>query len=208
MKEKKTNLITLIAEIAIMSALGFVLDELGSGLFKGIFPNGGSITIAMVAVFVLGYRRGFVPALLCGLIIGSIDSITGAMIIGTNAFTAIAQLCLDYLLAYAAASLGCLFVPLFKKATTKKQKMMWLIIGVVVGGLSKLLIHYLSGVIFWANPNDFAWNLNSMSPYLYSLLYNGAYILPSIILCLGVMITLYLTVPQVLLEKKLEKEEK
>ena len=207
MKEKKTNLITLIAEIAIISALGFVLDELGSGMFKALFPKGGSITIAMAAVLVLGFRRGFVPAMISGFIIGTIDALTGAMIVGTTPIAAISQLCLDYLLAYVAASLGTLFAPLFKKATTKKMKVVWLVVGAAVGGLSKLLIHYLSGVIFYANPSDFAWNLNTMNPYLYSLIYNGAYTVPSMLLSLGVVVAIYFSAPQVFLEKKIEKEE-
>ena len=42
----------VLAEIAIFAALGLVLDALSSGLFRGIWVNGGSICIAMTTVFI------------------------------------------------------------------------------------------------------------------------------------------------------------
>lgn len=204
---KKVKITTIIAEIAIVAAIGFVLDELGSGIFKGIFPAGGSITIAMSAVFILGYRRGFLPALFAGLIIGGLDAITGAYVVGTNAATMIFSLCLDYLFPYAFAALGTLFAIPFKKSTDKKQKITFLLLGVIFGGLFKLTSHYLSGVIFYANPDNFEWGLNSLSPFIYSLLYNGGYIIPSIVLNAIVMLLIYLKAPQILLEKKIEEEK-
>ena len=56
---KRTNTIRTITEVGMFAALGFVFDELQGILSKGIFVNGGSIGIAMIAVLSIGYRRGF-----------------------------------------------------------------------------------------------------------------------------------------------------
>ena len=173
---KTSTYVRTICEIGIFAAIGFVLDELQGILSKGLFINGGSIGFAMLAVIVIGYRRGWLPAILTGLIMGLFDIATSAYIIHP------AQLFLDYLLPYALVGVGCLFKILFDKAETKPKKIVWLLMGVLVGGLCKLLSHYLAGIFFWADPNYFAWGLNSMSPYLYCFIYNFAFIGPSIVL--------------------------
>ena len=67
------NVVRTLCEIGIIAALGFVFDELQGILFKGIFVNGGSIGFAMVAVLVMAYRRGWLPALLTGLLMPPIN---------------------------------------------------------------------------------------------------------------------------------------
>ena len=186
---KTSNYIRTICEIGIFAALGFVLDELQGIISKGLFINGGSIGFAMIAVIIIGYRRGWLPAILTGLIMGLFDIATSAYILHP------AQLMLDYILPYALVGIGCMFKPLFDRAETKSQKILWLLVGTTVGGLLKFLSHYLAGVIFWANPENFAWNLTSLNPYLYCFIYNIAFIGPSIILTGALLTVMYLRVP-------------
>ena len=155
---QKSNYVRTICEIGIFAAVGFVLDELQGIISKGIFINGGSIGFAMLAVIVVGYRRGWLPAILTGLIMGGLDIATSAYILHP------AQLLLDYILPYAVVGIGCLFKYFFDRTTEKKFKITWLLVGVLVGGLFKFLSHYLAGIIFWADPNNFAWGLTTMSP--------------------------------------------
>ena len=71
-----SKLVTTLCEIGIFAALGFVLDELQGIIFKGVFPNGGSIGFAMIAVLIIAFRRRNVwPAVLTGLIIGLLPKI-------------------------------------------------------------------------------------------------------------------------------------
>ena len=181
-----------ISEIAMFVAMGFVIDELQGIISKGIFINGGAIGFAMIAVMIIGIRRGFLPALITGLLIGLLDFLTGAYILHP------AQAMLDYLLPYAFVSLSAFLVPLYYRAETKSQKILWLIMIAVVGGLAKFISHYLAGVIFWADASGFAWGLNDMNPYLYSFVYNIAFIGPSIILCAGLLVVIYLKAPVLL----------
>ena len=185
-----TKYIRTICEIGIFAAIGFVLDELQGILSKGLFVNGGSIGFAMIAVLIIGYRRGWLPALLTGLIMGLLDIATSAYIIHP------AQLFLDYILPYAFVAIGCLCKFPFDKATTKGAKILWLIVGTVVGGLAKFLSHYLAGVFFWANPENFAWGLKALNPYLYCFIYNITFIGPSIVLTAGLLVAMYARVPK------------
>ena len=79
MKKSKLNVINVrvLAEIAIFAALAFVLDVLQSGYSRGLFANGGSIGIAMVPIFVISYRRGLVPGIICGFIVSLVQMLGG-----------------------------------------------------------------------------------------------------------------------------------
>lgn len=189
---KKVNLVKTIAEIGIFAAIGFVLDEV-QGAVSFSFTAGGSIGFAMVAVLIMAYRRGFLPAIFTGLIMGLLDISTKAYIIHW------AQLFLDYILPYALVGIVGLFKPLFDKTDNRNIKIMWLIVGAVVGGLLKFFSHFFAGIFFWNNAEDFVWGLNYMSPALYSFIYNIAFIGPSIILCSGLMLVLFLRAPKVIM---------
>ena len=195
-----SKLVTTLCEIGIFAALGFVFDELQGILFKGVFPNGGSIGIAMIAVLVIAYRRGLWPALLTGLIMGVLDVATGAQILHP------VQMLLDYIIPYALVGFAALLKPFFDKYEDKKSRILWIIAGAVVGGLLKFLSHYLAGIFFWTDATGFAWGLEAMNIYLYCFIYNIAFIGPSIVLCAGLMVPLYLRAPKVFLVKKEQPE--
>lgn len=202
---KTTNTIRTMCEIGLFAAIGFALDELQGILSKGVFINGGSIGFAMIAVLIISYRRGWLAGILTGLIMGALDIATSAFIVHP------AQLALDYLLPYALVGVAGFFKPLFDNAKTKGLKIGFIVIGTVIGGIAKLLSHYLAGVIFWANPDYFAWNLNEMNVYLYCFIYNFAFIGPSIILTGALLVTVYGNAPRVLevaQKDPIEKQEK
>lgn len=198
---QKSNYVRTICEIGIFAAVGFVLDELQGIISKGIFLNGGSIGFAMLAVIVVGYRRGWLPAILTGLIMGGLDIATSAYILHP------AQLLLDYIFPYALVGIGCIFKYFFDRANEKKFKITWLLVGIIVGGLLKFLSHYLAGIIFWADPNSFAWGLTTMSPYLYCFIYNIAFIGPSIVLTGAIAVALFVTAPKVFVIEQVKEEK-
>ena len=200
MKNNTTNLVRTLCEIGIFAALGFVFDELQGIFFGGLFPNGGSIGFAMIAVLIVSYRRGFLPGLLTGLLMGLFDIATKAYVIHPM------QVLFDYILPYAVVGFAGLLKPLFDKSEKKVEKILWLISGAVIGGLLKLGSHYLAGVFFWADPEYFAWNLNQMNPYLYCFIYNIAFIGPSIVITGGLLVAVYLTAPRVLTNKPFIEE--
>jgi thiamine transporter len=80
----------IIAEVGIAAALSLTLS-----LFPiWRMPQGGSITLSMLPVLVVAFRRGVVPGLVCGLIAGLFQSIADPYIVS------LPQFILDYGLSY------------------------------------------------------------------------------------------------------------
>lgn len=199
--KKKNNVVQLMTEIALLSALGFVLDEFSGLFFKGIFFKGGSIGIAMCAVLIMAYRRGAIPAILTGLIIGLLDIMTGAYIV--HPF----QVFLDYIFPYALVGFAGIFKFYYDKVEARGKKILFIILGTFLGGLLKLASHMLSGMIFFVTVPTDLWKMELLSPFVYSLLYNGAYILPCIVLSGAVMVILQINAPTVLKAESLIENE-
>ena len=89
----------------------------------------------------------------------------------------------DYFLAFTALGFGA---GLFARRR-------WSVFyGTVIGGLLRFLAHYLVGALVWGKymPDEF-FGMSMTSPWFYSLLYNGSYMLPDIILCAVVFALLY-----------------
>jgi thiamine transporter len=168
-------------ETAIIAALAIVLN-----LFTPfqLWPNGGSVTLTMVPIAILAFRRGLVPATTAGLITGLI------LLILPGAFYAHPiQVILDYPLAFAL--LGIAGVVPVKDVNKPSSQIIKVVTGLFVAGVLRLFSHFLSGVIFFA---DYA--PKGQSVYVYSLVYNASYVLPEIILSIIVVIVLLYTAPK------------
>ena len=199
-KKKNHDIVMTMVEVGVMAALGFVLDELSGIMFKGVFVNGGSIGIAMVCVLVMAFRRGFVPALATGVVMGLLDLATGPYIIPGDAWRAFVQVFLYYVAAYPMVAFAAIFRKAFLNAEEKQKKVLFLCLGSILGGLLKLFAHFLSGILFWADPSGFAFSWNWMNPYLYCFLYNALYVLPCLVLSLGFLLVLFWRIPSLLKE--------
>ncbi len=194
----------VMAEIAIFAAVGFVLDALQSGLFKAVFPNGGSIGIAMVPVLIIAYRRGFRSGVLCGLIVSVLQMLSGIYIIQgailENDFLKVCgpfiQIMLDYVLGYTLIG----FAGLFSKAYKASNGLKFVVLGTCVGGLLKFMSHFLAGVLFW--PGEL-WGVTGAG---YSALYNGLYCIPNIIVAVVIMVIIAKYYPQFLNDQTKEAE--
>ena len=198
----KTNqTIRTIVEVALFAAIGYVLDEI-QGVFAVSFTSGGSIGFAMVPIIILGFRRGGVASTLAGLIMGLLDFCTKAYVIHP------VQPLLDYILPYALVGLVGFLKPLFDKASTKGMHVMWIVIAGVIGGLLKFTSHFFAGAIFWNDAAYFAWGLNYLNPWVYSLVYNIAYIGPCIVLSVVASVILYLRAPVIFAAKDVVTKEK
>ncbi len=168
---KKKNLIVL-AEIAIFAAIGFILDLIAN-FVTSFFPNGGSIGIALIAVVIITYRRGIIPGFITGLLMGLLDMTDGYYAITDSWWKVFFQIGFDYLFGYAFVAICGVIKPLIKK-----NFILFSTVGTVIGGIGKYLSHFLSGMFFWPEfPGQ-----PFLDRFVYSLVYNGSYMLPSIIL--------------------------
>ncbi len=150
---------------AIMIALATVLNVV-SGLipfFK--MPQGGSVVLmsTMIIMFI-GIKYGYKTGLLVGCVYGLINFLLGPYAMHPVAFL------LDYLLPFMAFGLGTLMVG--KKVTLPK-----VLIAYFVCDMVRLICHFASGVIFYAEYAPVG-----QSVYYYSFMYNLTYIIPEYVL--------------------------
>lgn len=179
----KSKLLMLI-EIAIFAAIGIVLDKLSFSLAQG-----GSISLVMVPIILMAVRWGLSAGLITGLLIGILQIILGGYVIHW------AQGLLDYGIAFTVVGFAAIIrKPLLQAATTlKKRKMIFYIsLGTVIGGLLRYVAHALAGAVFFA---EYAGGQNV---WLYTISYNGSYMIPAIILTAIIGSLIFTAAPQLL----------
>ena len=167
MRTQKTK--TLV-ECALMVALAIVLSFIT--VYK--LPQGGSITaVSMMPLVLASFRHGPKWGLLTGLVFGLIQMLMGFenVMYCTSFGAMVICILLDYLLAYSVMGLACVFGKVSKNRATGVA------VGTVVTGLLRYLCSFLSGILIW---KDYA--PDTMPVWLYSLTYNGSYMIPEIIL--------------------------
>lgn len=156
------RLITL-CEGAIMIALAEILSFLP--LYK--LPWGGSIDFAMLPIILFCVRHGFGPGMLVSVAHGILQTLfEGGIAIGWESILG------DFLIAYAVLGIAGLFRGKFYLAT-------------VVACTARFLVHYVVGATIWAEymPESF-FGMTMTTPWLYSALYNAAYMLPDMVILL------------------------
>jgi len=163
-----------LVEAAVMVAMATVLCFIR--LYK--LPWGGSVTLlSMLPICIFSIRRGvkwglaasFVFSLI-QLLQGIIDGLFGW---GLTPGALIACILLDYILAYSAIGLA----GMFGKKTLTAQ-----ITGIIVAVVVRFIVHFLSGCLLWKSYGELWSGFSTDNTYLYSLLYNGAYMLPELII--------------------------
>ena len=171
----KTHLrIRALVEGAILVALGFVLSFIK--LYE--LPNGGSLTPAMFPILLYGLRWGTGRGLLAGFVFGLLQLLfDGAYAWGWQ------SMLLDYLLAFTPLGLSGLF-----------QGKAWGIFpGTAVGCIGRFIIHYISGVTIYRiiEPTAVGGLGVFSNASVYSLVYNGSYMLPNMLLAMLLAGVLY-----------------
>ena len=167
--------IRALCEGAIMVALAQILSYIK--LFPNL-PNGGSITFAMFPILLFAVRFGLGKGLLAGFAFGLLQLIfDGAYAWGWQ------SMLLDYLVAFTPLGLAGLF----------KGKSWGIFPGTVLGCAARFAVHYFSGVTIYRiyEPTEVPGIGTFDDAVLYSLVYNGAYMLPCMILALAVAGVLY-----------------
>ncbi|SFJ61681.1 energy-coupled thiamine transporter ThiT [Thermoflavimicrobium dichotomicum] len=178
MNQASKKLVTLI-EVAIMAAIAVVFDKMT--IYQA--PYGGSVTLSMVPIVMVALRRGMWPGIACGVITGVLQLITEGYVVHP------VQAILDYPVAYGV--LGVAGWVLLKESQPRNAKMLRSGFGILMAGLSRTLAHFLSGIIFFASMAP-----KGQSPYLYSLIYNAAYMIPNMIIAFIITLILIYTAPQ------------
>ena len=156
-----------ITEIAVAVALAVILNFLP--LWK--MPQGGSVSLEMLPILIIALRWGFKEGLLAGFVYGLLQLAFNPYIIHP------VQLILDYPLPYMLLGVAGIFKEQVKKHKDKKINI-YIILAVISGGLLRFVTHVLSGVVFFSQYAPEGTNV-----WIYSTIYNGSYLLPSLIVC-------------------------
>ena len=152
-----------LCEGAILIALAEILSLLP--FYR--FPWGGSIDVAMLPVIVICVRWGFGPGMLAATAHAIIQMLLeGGIAIGWQSIIG------DFLVAYMVLGLAGCFKGKFVPAT-------------LVACSARFLVHYVVGATVWAEymPETF-FSMTMTTPWVYSALYNGAYMLPDTVMVL------------------------
>ena len=164
MKKKLT--LRALTEGAVFVALAWLLGYLK--LFE--LPQGGSINLAMLPIFIYCARWGFGPGMLASFVYSLLKLfLDSAYAWGWQSMLG------DYIIAFTVLGLAGLFYKQYHG----------FFIGTVVGCLARFLVHYLVGVWVWGEymPENF-FGMTMTTPWFYSFLYNGSFIVVDMILCL------------------------
>ena len=177
MKNKRHLRIRALTEGAMLVGAAQVLGFLK--LYE--FPQGGSVTAAMFPVLLYALRWGLGRGLLAGFTFGTLQLIfDGAYAWGWQSMV------LDYLLAFTPLGLAGLF----------RGKAWGMLPCVAVGCLGRYAVHYFSGITLYRilEPTGIE-GMEGLgvftSPHLYSIVYNGVYMLPNTLIALAIAAALF-----------------
>lgn len=176
----KNKQLLIIIEIAMMSSIGIILDYLSTITLGFAWPNGGSIGVAMVVVFVIAFRRGVGAGLLTGFLIGLLQ-----LLYAGGGFLHLIQAFFDYYGAYAAVGLAGI---VSKRLTTTKALTtgLYMSVAMLIAGFIRFILHVLSGMWYWG------------AGLVASLAYNIGYMAPSIVLSIIVVIVIWRMQPKII----------
>jgi len=192
--QKRSNTL-FISEVAVFSALAYLLDFAAGILSLKIWPQGGSVSIAMVPIFLMAYRWGIKGGVLTGFLLGLLQ-----FILGFSQIYTLVQGFIDYFVAFSVVGLAGVFANLVKNSLSKDAKGKWMtyvIMGSFLGSVLRYLCHVVSGIVFFGE-----YAPKGQPVAIYSLLYNGTYMLPSFIISAIIIIIVISAVPKRLFSQK------
>ncbi len=159
---KKTKILT---ECAVAVALAVLC----SFLRVWEMPQGGSISLTMVPLFVVSFRRGA----LAGIISGSIYGLVSMLISGVIYHPM--SIILDYILAFGLIGISGFFT----------SKLPGVIAGTCLGVGGRFLSSLVSGAVIFGS-----YAPEGQNPWIYSLVYQATYLVPELIICLVILVFL------------------
>ena len=170
---QKQNYVRMLAEGGLMVVLAQILGYIK--LWE--MPWGGSICLSMLPIFLFAVRWGLSSGLMAGFVLGVLQFMfDGGFALGWQSILG------DYLVAFTVLGFAGLF----------RGKKGGIFTGTIVGSAARFLVHYVVGATIWAEymPEEF-FGMTMTTPWFYSFLYNGFYMVIDMILCLIIFALLY-----------------
>lgn len=164
--EKLKKLVICALMIAVANVLSFVKIDM---------PMGGGLTVcSMVPIVFVAFMYGPAWGLSTAFIYSVFQLLFGLdnVAYATNIGLALLIIFFDYIVAYSVVGLAGFF-------RDKKRSSKAIVLASVTVLLLRFVCHFITGAFVWDAlwPNEFG-----LSPVVYSLVYNGIYMLPEIII--------------------------
>ena len=171
--QSRSQQIRALCECALMIALAVGLSYIV--LIR--MPFDGTVTaFSMLPICLISVRHGIKWGLGSAFCYSWFQILQGGVFgYGLTPGMLIASLFLDYILAFTVLGLAGLF---------RRKGIPGMVCGIVMVCVLRFLVHFVSGVVLWANYEQFmAFGVEWINrPVLYSICYNGAYMLPETVL--------------------------
>ena len=200
-RENQSKRIHILAECAIMVALATILSMLK--IWDS--PYGGSVTVlSMAPIILLSMRRGVKVGLIGGFVHSLIQILLGLSTIAYVPTPGGIVICIltDYILPFTLLGLGGSFRNLKISVNPAVNLMIVTALGALLVTVLRYACHIVSGVVIWYEL-DLVWYaddpehiVNRYGAWMFSVIYNGIYMIPEIIAT---------TVGTSILSKSLEK---
>ena len=165
----------IMVEGALMIALSTILS-----MIKILeMPFGGSVTLlSMLPIILMSYRNGTRWGLLTAFVHSLLQLVLGFNNVGycPTLISQIGCILLDYILAFTALGLA--------NAISKpiKNRLLGICVGAAAVCALRFVCSWLSGILIWGSYQSYyEWAAN-MPLWLYSLIYNGNYMLPETVI--------------------------
>lgn len=155
-----------LTEIAVCVAMAVVC----SFIKVWEMPQGGSVALTMVPILFIAHKRGAVTGMITGAVYGVLSMLLAGVIYHP------ASILLDYVLAFGALGIAGLF----------GGGIRGIIIGSIAGVGGRFVCSLISGAVLFAE-----YAPEGQNPWVYSLIYQGTYMLPELIISVAVLLLLY-----------------
>lgn len=160
---KKTN---VLIECALTVALAVVC----SFIKVWEMPQGGSVSLTMVPILIIAFRRGGFCGMSAGCIYGAMSLLLSGVIYHPMSIV------LDYLLAFALVGVAGFF----------KKNLPGIIIGTFTGVFGRFLSSLVSGAVLFGS-----YAPKGQNPWIYSLIYQTTYLVPELIISVALLVFLH-----------------
>lgn len=185
---KTSSRTQILVEGALLVAVSTVLSFIK--LFE--LPQGGTISLEMLPLLLMSYRRGAKWGLATGFVHGFIQMVMGFsnVLYCATLISQIGCILLDYLVAYTVLGLAAAFGAPFRNSSAK------IVIGCAISCFLRFICHFISGIWLWG-----AYAPEGQPVWIYSLVYNGSYMLVDAIIVTAACLLLYKAAPKLFAAK-------
>lgn len=174
-KTKTRNMTICAVMIALATVLSLI--PIYNAPFGGTVTLGSMVPLVLICAMVKDYRWSYLSCFIYSLI---------QMLIGftapptANFIYFVAVVLLDYVIAFTSIAVANPISKLFK------NELLGIGVGAAVAMVRRFVCHFLSGILIWG-----AYAPEGQPVWLYSVLYNGGYMLPELVITVIASVAIY-----------------